>query len=80
MIKPVQKPTTQPTTIDSCSRAIKDPRTSGGLISAMYTGVSVLGIVQHIVVRLNPTKICEVIMPECTDTETAYSTTYYDVR
>lgn len=40
--KPNQKPTPAPVTIDSCSRAINDPRTSGGLISAIYRGDNIL--------------------------------------
>jgi len=40
--KPVQNPSTHPSTIENCSRASNDPRTSGGLISAMYKGDSML--------------------------------------
>ena len=40
--KPAQKPRTAPRTIANCSRAMREPRTSGGLISAMYNGESML--------------------------------------
>jgi hypothetical protein len=40
--KPSQNPATTPKTIDSCSSAMSDPRSSGGLISAMYKGESML--------------------------------------
>jgi len=40
--KPVQKPRTTPKTIENCSNAMSDPRTSGGLISAMYRGANIL--------------------------------------
>ena len=39
---PVQNPSTAPKTMANCSRAIKEPRTSGGLISAMYKGDNML--------------------------------------
>lgn len=39
---PVQKPITQPRTIENCSSASNDPLVSGGLISAMYKGESML--------------------------------------
>ena len=39
---PVQNPTTHPRTIEKCSSASNEPRTSGGLISAMYKGESIL--------------------------------------
>lgn len=39
---PVQNPKTTPNTIASCSSDMSDPRTSGGLISAMYRGESML--------------------------------------
>ena len=39
---PVQKPSTAPRTMENCSRAISEPRTSGGLISAIYSGASIL--------------------------------------
>ena len=39
---PVQKPRTTPETMASCSKAIRDPLTSGGLISARYSGESIL--------------------------------------
>lgn len=39
---PVQNPNTTPNTMDNCSSAISDPLTSGGLISAMYSGDSML--------------------------------------
>jgi hypothetical protein len=39
---PAQNPKTTPRTMDSCSRAIREPRTSGGLISAMYRGLNML--------------------------------------
>jgi hypothetical protein len=42
--KPVQKPRTHPRTMENCSSARIDPRTSGGLISAMYKGESVLRV------------------------------------
>lgn len=42
VMNPVQKPKTTPRTIDNCSRAMREPRTSGGLISAMYKGASML--------------------------------------
>jgi hypothetical protein len=41
-MKPAQKPKTTPRTIANCSRAMRDPRTSGGLISAIYSGESIL--------------------------------------
>ena len=40
--KPVQNPSTHPRTMENCSSANSDPRTSGGLISAIYKGESVL--------------------------------------
>ena len=42
VMKPVQKPNTTPRTMDSCSSARSEPLTSGGLISAMYSGESML--------------------------------------
>ena len=39
---PVQKPITQPRTIENDSSASNDPLVSGGLISAMYKGESML--------------------------------------
>ena len=42
VMKPVQNPNTTPSTMESCSRAISEPRTSGGLISAIYRGESIL--------------------------------------
>lgn len=39
---PAQNPRTTPRTMASCSRAMSEPRTSGGLISAMYKGESML--------------------------------------
>ena len=39
---PVQKPITQPRTMENCSSASNDPLVSGGLISAMYKGESML--------------------------------------
>lgn len=44
VMKPVQNPKTTPRTIENCSSAISEPRTSGGLISAMYSGESMLRI------------------------------------
>ena len=44
---PVQKPRTHPRTMENCSNANSDPRTSGGLISAMYKGESVLRVRWH---------------------------------
>lgn len=35
VMNPVQNPNTTPRTIENCSSAINEPRTSGGLISAM---------------------------------------------
>jgi hypothetical protein len=42
VINPVQNPTTHPKTIESCSSASNEPRISGGLISAIYNGESML--------------------------------------
>lgn len=40
--KPVQNPRTTPRTMENCSSAVKEPRSSGGDISAMYKGDRVL--------------------------------------
>ena len=42
VINPVQNPNTTPETIANCSNAMSEPRSSGGLISAMYNGESML--------------------------------------
>lgn len=41
---PAQKPKTTPRTIASCSSDMSEPRISGGLISAMYKGESMLSM------------------------------------
>ena len=42
VINPVQNPRTHPRTIENCSSASNEPRISGGLISAIYNGESML--------------------------------------
>ena len=56
---------------------MSDPRTSGGLISAMYNGASILE-------KITPSagtedEKQEVDVPECTDTQAADSPPDYDI-